>query len=108
MEGKLGNKIAIRYLLFDSFNNLWISTWKDGLVRYNLEQQTLHIYSLKAIKRKEDNSNEGEFDPVGGNHVRRPAKKSLVRHQLCRTATLRPGRKMILSLSHPMRKYRMA
>ena len=53
MWERLGDDIRFRYLLLDSHGNLWISTWKEYIMRYNLANQVLHIYSLKDIRRKQ-------------------------------------------------------
>src|SRR6187399_1645414 len=62
IKDKFGTRIRIRYLLMDSYHNLWISTWQDELLRYDLDRQTLTIYSLKDIARREDGSSQGNLN----------------------------------------------
>ncbi len=46
---RYGQTNKIRYIMLDSYNNIWISTWTHLLHRYNLQTKQLHTYSLKNI-----------------------------------------------------------
>jgi len=62
IKDKFGTSIRIRALLLDSYYNLWISTWEDQLIRYNLDQQTLTTYSLREIKIREEGVGQGNLN----------------------------------------------
>ncbi len=53
LTAQFGDNASIRFLLLDSHRNLWISTWRDELMRYNLDSQLLIRYSLDEIKKKQ-------------------------------------------------------
>ncbi len=53
LQQQFGNTNKLRYLLLDSYHNLWISTWTKWLLRYNLDTEMLTTYSLKDIVKRE-------------------------------------------------------
>lgn len=61
MHEILKHDVRIRQIMLDSYRNLWISTWKKDLFRYDMDQKVLHTYSLKDIKRKEDTNDPGDL-----------------------------------------------
>ena len=62
LKERFGTKIKFRYLLLDSYHNLWISTWEDELLRYNLDLHTLNLYSLKEIKSREEKTDRANLN----------------------------------------------
>ncbi|MBK9982522.1 MAG: histidine kinase [Saprospiraceae bacterium] len=58
---QFGNKNRIRYIMMDSYHNVWISTWTEFLLRYNLETKELKTYSLKDVKKKQKGSEKGDI-----------------------------------------------
>ncbi|MFZ1677820.1 MAG: two-component regulator propeller domain-containing protein [Saprospiraceae bacterium] len=52
---------AFRFLLMDSYHNLWISSWKQYLLRYNLDTHMLSTYSLQDIRKKQKADNKGDM-----------------------------------------------
>ncbi|MEP6795859.1 MAG: histidine kinase, partial [Saprospiraceae bacterium] len=56
-----GNTNKIRYLLQDSYHNIWMSTWTSDLIRYNLDDHSMTIYSIKDVRRKEIGAEQGDF-----------------------------------------------
>ncbi len=59
VKNKYGTNMLFRFLLLDRENNLWISTWKEDLLRYNLDTHMLTTYSLKEIKNREEGEDQG-------------------------------------------------
>lgn len=53
LQHQFGNTNKIRYMLLDSYHNLWISTWTKWLLRYNMDTKELTTYSLKDIVKRE-------------------------------------------------------
>ncbi|MEO6130913.1 MAG: two-component regulator propeller domain-containing protein, partial [Saprospiraceae bacterium] len=56
-----GNNNTIRFILLDSYHNLWISTWTEYLLRYNLDDKILRTYSLKDVKKKQKGNEKGDL-----------------------------------------------
>jgi signal transduction histidine kinase/ligand-binding sensor domain-containing protein len=50
MKDNIGNKAAIAELFIDSRNNLWISTWKPEIYRYNIDGNKLETIVLPNKK----------------------------------------------------------
>lgn len=44
----------LRFVMIDSRQNIWITTWGDMLYKYNDDTKTISKYSLSTIKTKED------------------------------------------------------
>jgi ligand-binding sensor domain-containing protein/putative methionine-R-sulfoxide reductase with GAF domain len=44
----------IRFIMIDSRQNIWITTWGDMLFKYDKETKKISSWSLSAIKTKED------------------------------------------------------
>jgi ligand-binding sensor domain-containing protein/two-component sensor histidine kinase len=51
MRDNVGNKSAIAEMFVDSKNNLWITTWKPELYRYNIDENILETISLPEKKQ---------------------------------------------------------
>lgn len=45
-----GDMLGAINLLIDPDNNLWVTTWEDGLYRYDLSTGKIHHYSAGALK----------------------------------------------------------
>ncbi len=55
---------SIRYVMIDSKQNVWISTWGDMLYRFNERTKTVSKYSLPAIKLIEQKGNYPGTTPL--------------------------------------------
>jgi len=49
----------IRYIMMDSYQNVWISTWTYKLHRYNLKTKEFFTYSLKDINSRQPGNQKG-------------------------------------------------
>ena len=58
LKNRFPDRMALRFITMDSHHNLWIATWTDEILRYNLQTSTLSEYSLKTIKNREDKTGE--------------------------------------------------
>jgi len=58
---KFGKDIRIRFLLQDSYHNIWISTWTADLIRYNQDDQQMTTYSLRDLNRKHSTTEQGDI-----------------------------------------------
>lgn len=50
LKDNVGNKAAIAKLFIDHKNNLWISTWKPELYRFNIEKNIIDVIKLPEMK----------------------------------------------------------
>ncbi len=69
VEKKLANrnieylkKLFLQCTAMDSYRNLWIASWNEYLLRYDLNTQKLHYYDLQKIKESKVIDQSG--DPV--------------------------------------------
>lgn len=51
----------IRFLMFDSYDNIWIVRWDHEYYRYNLLSGEFQHYSLQEIIRKQDPKNKADL-----------------------------------------------
>ncbi len=61
MKEQFGDTNSLRFLMKDSRDNLWLSTWKHWLFRYNGKTKKLHTYSIKDIKKRQEDALSGHL-----------------------------------------------
>jgi len=49
--------VGVRFVMVDSRQNIWVTTWADSLYRYDNHTKKINTYSLSAIKKKEEANN---------------------------------------------------
>ncbi|MEO8405349.1 MAG: histidine kinase [Chitinophagaceae bacterium] len=49
-----------RYIMIDSHQDIWVSTWGDVLFRYDNKTKKIHSYYLSAIKKKEEGNKKSD------------------------------------------------
>jgi ligand-binding sensor domain-containing protein len=53
-----------RFVMMDSYQNIWVTTWGDTLYKYNDDTKNISRYSLSAIKTAEDGSKGVAASPL--------------------------------------------
>ncbi len=61
IRDQFGKTNKIRFMMMDSYHNLWISTWTQYLLRYNMEDNILKIYSLKDVRKKQERDGKADL-----------------------------------------------
>ena len=54
LKARYGNHMVIRFAFLDSKRNLWIGTWLNYIIRYDLNTDQLYHYELEPIKLRQD------------------------------------------------------
>ncbi|MDQ3017781.1 MAG: hypothetical protein M3R25_13805, partial [Bacteroidota bacterium] len=61
LKEQFGDTNTLRYLMMDSEQNLWLSTWKHWLFRYDTKTKKLHTYSITDIKKRQVDAQSGNL-----------------------------------------------
>ena len=61
LKNRYQDRMALRFIIMDSSHNLWIATWEDDIMRYDVGTGHLSVYSLKEIKDKQRETREKDI-----------------------------------------------